>query len=75
VARGWVSSSSIIDDVANLRHLPEVLALAGEGESPLERLRRIACGLGDARRRRAVRRGVDEDARRPAAGWLKRRCP
>jgi hypothetical protein len=44
VARGWVSSSSIIDDVANLRHLPEVLALAGEGELPLERLSRIACG-------------------------------
>jgi hypothetical protein len=39
-----VSSSSIIDDVANLRHVPEVLALAGEGELPLERLRRIACG-------------------------------
>jgi hypothetical protein len=36
--------STIIDDVANWRHLSEVLELAGEGEIPLERLRRMACG-------------------------------
>jgi hypothetical protein len=39
-----VSDSSIIDDLANRRHLPQVLALAGEGELPLEHLRRLACG-------------------------------
>jgi hypothetical protein len=37
-------SSTIIDDVANKQHLPQVLAFAGEGELPLERLRGIACG-------------------------------
>jgi hypothetical protein len=37
-------SSTIFDDVANRRHLPEVLALAGEGELPLEWLRRLANG-------------------------------
>src|SRR5829696_2927064 len=39
-----MSGSSIIDDLANKRHLPQVLALAGEGEVSLERLRRPACG-------------------------------
>lgn len=37
-------SSTIIDDLANRRHLSEVLELAGESEIPLERLRRMACG-------------------------------
>lgn len=48
-----MSVSSIIDDVANMRHLPEVLALAGERELPLGRLRRMACG-------QASRADVDE---------------
>jgi hypothetical protein len=48
-----VSASSIIDDVANWRHLAEALALAGEGELPLEQLRRMACG-------QATRGDVDE---------------
>jgi hypothetical protein len=41
-----MSASSIIDDLANRRYLPQVLALAGEGELSLERLRRLACGSG-----------------------------
>jgi hypothetical protein len=39
-----MSDDTIIDDLANRRHLPEVLALAGEGELPLGRLHRMACG-------------------------------
>jgi hypothetical protein len=39
-----MTCSGIIDDLANKRHLPQVLALAGEGELRLERLRRLACG-------------------------------
>ena len=46
-------TSTIIDDVANRKHLPEVLALASEGELPLGRLRRLACGT-------ATRATIDE---------------
>jgi hypothetical protein len=48
-----VSASSIIDDVANRVYLPKVLAMAGEGELPLQWLRRMACG-------QASRADVDE---------------
>jgi hypothetical protein len=46
-------SSSIIDDLANRRHLPEVLRPRRERELPLERLWRMACGS-------ATRADVDE---------------
>jgi hypothetical protein len=40
-----MSVSTIIDDIANRRHLSEVLALAGKGEIEIGRLRRMAYGL------------------------------
>jgi hypothetical protein len=43
-----VSVSTVFDDLANRRHLSEVLALSGKGELGIGRLRRMATGAASS---------------------------